>query len=376
MSRHACVEVDLGAVTTNVRSLARLAPDARLCAVVKADGYGHGSVAVARAALAGGASWLAVALVSEGEVLRAAGVNAPVLLLSEPPVEAMERAFRSRLTPMLYTPAGIDAAARAGGSADRPWSVHLKIDTGMHRVGADAGDAVDLARCIAGHETLHLGGTATHLAVADEPERPENREQLDRFAALLDELRRSGIDPGLCHAANSAGLIAHPAARLDMVRAGIAVYGIPPAPGLAGSVELHPAMSVRAQVTMVRSVPAGDGLSYGLRHVFDHPARVAVVPLGYADGVPRRLSATGGEVLIGGVRRPIRGVVTMDQLMVEVTDEPAVVPGDEVVLIGRQGDQVVTAQEWAERLGTIAYEIVCGFGPRLDRRHTSEGRPV
>lgn len=375
MSRPAAVLVDPAAITVNVRALRRLAGGSQLCAVVKADGYGHGAVPSARAALAGGADVLAVALVGEGEELRAAGIDAPILLLSEPRPGAMAAAVAARLTPVVYTVEGIDAAGEAAADAglSEPWEVHLKLDTGMHRVGADPEQVVELARRIVEHPHLRLGGTATHLAVADEPARPETAQQLRRFHTALDRLRDAGIDPGLRHAANSAGLIAHPEARLDMVRVGIAMYGIAPSAELAGAVELRPAMSVRCDVSFVRSVAAGEGVSYGLRHVFDEPADLAVIPVGYADGVPRRLSETGGEVLVGGRRCPIRGVVTMDQTVVEVTGGPPVVPGDEVVLLGTQDDQEVTAQEWADRLGTIAYEVVCGFGPRLPREYPSEG---
>ena len=379
MSRPAAVLVDPAAITANVRALHRLAPDSLLCAVVKADGYGHGAVPAARAALAGGADLLAVALVTEGEELRSAGIDASVLLLSEPRPEAMAAAVAARLTPTLYTVEGIDAAARAAGDAAldaalaAPWEVPLKLDTGMHRVGADPEAAVDLARRIVGDPHLRLGGTFTHLAVADEPSRPETAQQLRRFHAALDRLAAAGIDPGVRHAANSAGLIAHPDARLDMVRVGIAMYGIAPGPELAGAVELRPAMSVRCAVSFVRTVAAGEGVSYGLRHTFDAPADLAVIPVGYADGVPRRLSDTGGEVLVGGRRCPIRGVVTMDQTVIEVTGGAPVVPGDEVVLLGSQGSEEVPAQEWADRLGTISYEVVCGFGPRLPREYPTEG---
>ena len=238
----------------------------------------------------------------------------------------------------------------------------------MHRVGAQPEDAVALAGRIRS-SGLGLEGTFTHLAVADEPDRPETTLQLDRFHGVLGRLAEAGIDPGTRHAANSAGLLAHPAAHLDLVRVGIAIYGISPAPAMVPPVPLVPALSVRSEVSLVKAVAAGEGVSYGLRHVFDRDAVVATVPVGYADGVERRLGDVGGEVLIGGVRRPIRGVVTMDQLVVEVTDGPPVARGDEVVLVGHQGDDVITAQDWADLLGTIAYEVVCGFGPRLPRTH-------
>jgi alanine racemase len=366
MPRHAAVHVDLDAVEENVRALAAFAHPATLCAVVKADGYGHGAVPVARSALAAGADVLAVALVEEGTALRAAGVDAPVLVLSEPPVDAMADAAAAGLTPTLYTPDGIDAAAAAGGAAG--WEVQLKVDTGMHRVGCAPADAVALAERLLGGG-LRLGGTFTHLAVADEPDRPETAEQLARYTSVLGDLAAAGVDPGVRHAANSAGLLYHPEARFDMVRVGIAVYGVAPTPAVPSPVPLRPAMSVRTEVSLVKPVPAGHGVSYGLRHVFDRDAVVATVPVGYADGVSRSLGIAGGEVLVGGVRRAVRGVVTMDQLVVEVTDGPSVAVGDEVVLVGPQAGDEVTAEEWAGLLGTIAYEVVCGFGPRLPRRH-------
>lgn len=366
MPRHAAIDIDLGAIASNVAAVASLAPDSQVCAVVKADGYGHGAVPSARAALAGGATWLAVALVEEGQVLRSAGIEAPILLLSEPPGDAMVDAHRCGLTPTLYTAEGVRAAACA---AEGPWSVHLKVDTGMHRVGAPVEHAVEIARMVDDEPRLQLGGTFTHLAVADEPTRPETQRQLDRFDEVLAALHAADIDPGLVHSANSAGAIAHERARRDLVRVGIAIYGIDPSPELSGRVELRPAMTVRAEVTMVKHLPAGAGISYGHRYVTERDSTVAVVPLGYADGVPRRLGLTGGEVLIGGARRPIRGVVTMDQLIVDITEGPEVQPGDPVVMIGEQGDEHITAQEWAERVDTIAYEIVCSFGARLPRRH-------
>ena len=378
MPRHAVIEVDLDAIATNAALLHRAAPYADLCAVVKADGYGHGAVPSARAALAGGANWLAVALVEEGVAFREAGLDAPILVLSEPPEDSMADAFDAGLVPTLYTRDGITAAAAAaaGSAGGQAWSVHLKVDTGMHRVGAAVEDAVELAGLIDRCDELHLGGVFTHLACADEPGHPLTVLQLSRFETVLQQLRAAGIDTDSVHAANSAGLLLHSRSHGDMVRAGIALYGIDPVPGSGAGDELVPALSLRSEVSFVRSVPAGDGVSYGMRHLFDRPATVAVVPLGYADGVPRNLGLSGGEVLIGGVRLPIRGVVTMDQLVVETTGV-SVSPGDEVVLIGAQGDQVVTAQEWAWLTGTIPYEIVCGFGSRLPRRYsgTAAGRP-
>lgn len=368
--RPAWAEIDLAAVSRNAAGLLALAAPARLCAVVKADGYGHGAVQVARAALAGGASWLAVALVEEGIELRQAGIGAPVLVLSEPPLAAVPEAVETGLTLTVYTAAGIEEAARAAGRLGREAPVHLKVDTGMHRVGADPADVPALAGRIASDPGLRFEGLWTHLAVADEPDDPFTGEQLARFDKVRAELAGRGLVPVMVHAANSGGAILHPAARLDLVRCGISLYGYPPAPGLAGGVDLTPVLSLKAEVTMVRRLAAGERLSYGLRRPLPADSVVATVPLGYADGVVRALGHAGGEVLVGGRRCPIAGTVTMDQLMVDCGPGAAVDAGDEVVLLGRQGAETITAEDWARLLGTISYEVLCGVGPRVDRRYT------
>jgi alanine racemase len=366
-------EVDLDAIRANVRALRDLAAPAELLAVVKANGYGHGAVPVARAALGAGATWLGVARVDEGEQLRAAGIDAPVMLLSEPAPRVADRVVAQRLTPVVYTEPGIDALAKAVADAGRaePLAVHLKVDTGMHRVGCTPEEAVALARHVAARDELALAGVCTHLAVADEPGNPYTTDQLSRFDAVLDALAARALRPPLAHAANSAALLTDPRARYDLVRIGIACYGLPPAPVLAAhaGVTLQPALSLRARITMVKTLPPGTRVSYGLRSEVGPSGRVATVPAGYADGVPRNLGLAGGEVLVRGRRRPIVGVVTMDQLLVDLGDAPADVD-DEVVLIGRQGDDEVTATEWAARLDTISYEIVTGIGARVPRSYT------
>ncbi len=372
-SRPAWAEVDLDAVRHNTAALVDVAAPAALCAVVKADGYGHGAVPVARAALEAGATSLAVAVVDEGEHLRAAGLGAPILLLAEPPADAMAGAVRHRLTPTLYTRRGVEAAARAVPAASAPMGVHVKVDTGMHRVGATPDAVVDLARAVVDARGLRLDGLWTHLAVAEDPSQDAfTIEQLQRFEDVRDRLASAGIHPEVLHAANSAGAIAHPAARYDMVRCGISLYGYCPGPALAGGVDLRPALALKARVSLVKELAEGERVSYGLRYQVRERCTVATVPLGYADGVPRRLSAVGGEVLIGGRRRPMAGTVTMDQLLADCGPEPDVGVGDEVVLIGRQGDQEISADEWAQRLGTINYEIVCGVGPRVPRLYRGE----
>ncbi len=372
MPRHAAIEVDLSAITANTQAILEASSGAEVCAVVKADGYGHGAVQVATAALAGGATWLAVALVEEGSVLRQAGIQAPILLLSEPPADAMKDALAVGLTPTLYTPEGLAAARQAVSDAttrSSAWSVHLKVDTGMHRVGAHPSDAIELARSIHASSELQIGGTFTHFAVADDLERSETAAQLELFELFLEQLNAEQIDCGLVHAANSAGVLGHLRAHRDLVRSGIAIYGLAPSVQLDSVAKLRPALRLQAEVSMVKAVEANRGVSYGLRHVFSEDAVIAIVPLGYADGVDRRLGLVGAQVLIGGVRRPMRGVVTMDQLIVEVTHGPKVRVGDEVVLLGTQGDEEITAQEWADLLGTITYEVVCRFSSRIPRKY-------
>ena len=382
--RPAWAEIDLDAIAHNASVLAAAVAPARLCAVVKAGGYGHGAVEVASAALAGGASHLAVALVEEGRELRAAGIDAPVLVLSEPPAPAMADIVGAGLTPTVYTRAGLAAladAVRRSGRRSRPgggpYPVHVKVDTGMHRVGAAADEAVALAAAVAADPALGLEGFWTHFAVADEPDRDFTDLQADRFDAALDRLAASGVTPALRHAANSAGALWHPRARYDMVRCGIALYGLAPAPAAGPLPDLRPALSLRARVSFAKTVAAGERLSYGLRYAVPEDSVIATVPLGYADGVPRRLSADGGQVLIGGHRRPMAGTVTMDQLLVDCGPGAEVRAGDEVVLIGAQGQEAISAWDWAERVGSIAYEVVCGISGRVRRVYLGgpTGRP-
>lgn len=370
-ARRAWAEVDLAAVRHNASLLAALASPASLCAVVKARAYGHGSVAVATAALEGGATWLAVAIVEEGAVLRDEGIDAPILLLSEPPAASMREVVALRLTPTIYTQRGVEAAAKAVADAGAaPLDVHVKVDTGMHRVGAGPEDTPALVRAVVDRPELTFGGLWTHFAVADDPGNPFTDEQCRRFDAVVAQLGAQGVKPPLVHACNSAGTIAHPGAHHDMVRCGIALYGVSPSPALAAvqALEgLRPALSLRARVSYMREVEAGEGVSYGLRRPLERRSRIATVPVGYADGVPWRLGVADGEVLIGGRRRPLAGSVTMDQIMVDCGEDAAVLPGDEVVLIGRQGNEEITAWEWATHVGTIAYEVLCGIGPRVPK---------
>lgn len=369
--RPSWIEIDLAAIRSNAAAIREAVAPAALCAVVKADGYGHGDIPAASAALEGGASLLAVALVEEGRGLREAGIDAPILLLSEPAAEDVGSVVEFDLTPTVYrtaTSAAIgDAAAKIGRA---PYPVHVKIDTGMHRVGAPPIEAFPLVRSIAGDDRLDLAGVWTHFAVSEEDTEYTKRQNnaLIEFSA---QLSAEGISPGLLHAANTAGALDYPEARHDLVRVGLGLYGLRPAADSGADVALVPAMRVVSHVSYVRRLPPGARPSYGRVRALDHAATVATVPIGYADGVARRLSMLGGDVLIGGVRYPFAGSVTMDQIVIDCGDDP-VEEGAEVVLLGTQGEEAITAEEWAERLGTINYEIVCDFGPRMPRRYRDD----
>jgi alanine racemase len=376
----AWAEIDLAALAHNVRALRTLVEPAGVCVVVKADGYGHGAVAVGRTAMHAGAAMLAVAQVDEARRLRDAGLDGRVLLLSEPAPDEVADAVALGLELTAYTDAAI-AAIAARASAHDPVPIHVKVDTGMHRLGAAPADVIALAARVDADPRLVLEAVWTHCAVADELDDSFTSQQLGRFEAVLEQLAQQGVRPASRHAANSAAAIAHSQSRFDLVRCGIAVYGIDPAPTLHGMVDLRPAMRFTSTVSFVKQVAAGERISYGLRHRFDADTVVATVPVGYADGVPRRLGLLGQRVLIGGRLRPIVGVVTMDQLMVDcgpagddaAGDDAAgdVAAGDEVVLLGTQGDEMITPQEWADQLDTIAYEAVCGIGHRVERRYTA-----
>jgi alanine racemase len=376
-SRPTWAEIDLAALSHNASVLARLVAPTELCAVVKAHGYGHGGPAVARAALAGGAGRLAVALVDEGVELRAHGITAPILLLSECDPAAAPTALSYGLTPTLYSTEGIDAFGAAAIEAGAPVPVHVKVDTGMHRVGATPDDLRDVAAAVLAQPGLQLEGIWTHLPVADGEDDDDiafTEEQLDLFDRLVTDLAASGISAPLLHAANTAAAIAFPRSRHAMVRCGIGLYGYLPGRRVQAAFDeqahgelLRPAMALKARVVAVRTLDAGERPSYGRLRPLPARSRVATIPIGYADGLPRSLFDGGYEVLIGGVRRPLAGMVTMDQIVVDCGDDESVRPGDEVVLLGAQGNEVITADDWAAMVGTISYEVVCGVGPRMPR---------
>ena len=368
--------VDLDAVRHNVRHLDRLAAGAATMAVVKADGYGHGAVAVARAALGAGATWLGVCTLEEAGELRDAGITAPVLSWLHVPDEDLAPAVGRHVDLGVASRRDLAAAVVAARTTGRPARVHLKIDTGLSRNGCPPADWGDLLDAVADHPgEVEPVAVWTHLAHADAPAHPT----IDRQAARFDEAhtaaqRRLG-GPLLAHLANSAATLTRPDLHRDLVRPGIAVYGLDPTDdGVAPA--LRPAMTFRSRVALLKTVAAGEGVSYG--HIWTTPTdrTLALVPAGYADGVPRLLGATGRlSVVIGGVRRPVVGRVCMDQVMVDLGpagERHGVAEGDEVVLFGPD-DGGPTATEWAGLLGTIHYEIVTGVGGRPRVRRTVTG---
>ena len=353
------VEVDLDRIRHNVRALTP--PGVELMAVVKADAYGHGDVPVTRAALEAGASWLGVALVEEGLRLRLAGIEAPILVLSEAPEGSEAILLAHRLTPSLYSQRGL---RRLAAAARGPVAVHVKIDTGMHRVGLWPAEAAPAFL----HEVRDAGfeveGLWTHLAKSEDDE-VTTKMQLNRLDGVVESARAAGIEPRYVHAANSGGLLRHPEAHLDLVRPGIAIYGIPPAPGVGEGFDLRPALTWRSTVGHAKRLAVGERVSYGLSYELERPSWIATVPVGYADGYPR---STTGEVLIRGGRCRVAGTVTMDQLIVDCGDLE-VAPGDEVVLVGRQDEEEVSAWELAANTATVAYEIVARIGARVPREY-------
>ena len=368
-NRWAWVEVDLGAIQRNVALLAKQSGKAQLWATVKANGYGHGAVQVARAALGAGATGLCVALADEAHELRQAKITAPILIVSEQPATQFEQMLRDDVVATLYNESTINSYAKTASDLGIVGKVHLKVDTGMHRVGAPVASAMTRCRQIKSLASLQLEGVYTHFAAADLPSHDETDKQQQRFDNVVAELDRESLRPKYVHTSNSAAAMRVLSATTDIARVGIAIYGIAPSSELESfAKDLQPALSLHARVSHVQHLAKGEGVSYGLRTKLSQAATIATLPIGYADGIQRRLWKVGGEVLIGGKRCPIVGVVTMDQLMVNCGDADVQI-GDHAVLIGTQDSQSISANEIAAKLETIGYEIVCGISARVPRKY-------
>jgi alanine racemase len=361
----ALARVDVSAIERNCAELARVAAPAALCAVVKAAGYGHGAAQAARAAQAGGAPWLAVATAEEAAALRADGIEGPLLVMGALSRPELTVALRARADVVIWREDDVPALA-AHPDADGV-GVHVKLDTGMGRLGTrDMDEATRTAAAVAAAPRLRLAGLMTHFATADD-DPAFARQQLARFLPWAEALRAQHGGDVLLHAANSAATLGIPESRLDLVRCGIAVYGMDPFGADPSAHGLVPALELRSYLAEVKPIRPGESLGYGRRFVARAPTWIGTVPIGYGDGVRRALS-NDCDVLVAGRRVPVVGTISMDNLTVDLGPDPPA-RGAEVVLIGPQGDERVLAEEWARRLGTINYEITCGIGQRVPREY-------
>ncbi len=368
-------EIDLDAIAANAAALRARAGGVELMVAVKANGYGHGAVEVARAALEGGATRLAVHRVEEGVELRQAGITAPILIMGYTLPTAAEVIVRQGLTPTVNSRPQAVALAEAARKLDRPVSVHVKVDTGMGRYGLLPDEVVDFVGYLDTLPGLVLEGLYTHFAVADLADKAFTRHQFGLYLDVVHRLEQAGFFFPLKHVANSATTLDLPEMALDMVRCGIALYGLRPSDEVEPAIPLRPALTLKSRVARVRTLPAGASISYGRTYITDRPTPVALVPVGYGDGY-HRLISNRGAVLIHGRRAPIVGRVCMDQFVVDVTHIPNVQLHDEVVLVGRQGEGHIPAEEVARWAETINYEVTTGLLPRVTRVYLRGGKEV
>ena len=363
--QRAWVEIDLNALAHNVRQIKSiLSPQAALMAVVKADGYGHGAVIVAQTALQHGATWLAVATLAEGIELRQAGINAPILLLG-----AINSTAEINMIAQWQLQATICNPQQAlifSDTLNRSLPVHLKLDTGMSRLGTNWQNALEFVSLVCQLPNLEIAGIYSHFATADDPDKTIMNLQHQRFQEAIAQIKAQGIIPPRLHMANSAATLQDPALHYDLVRVGLAIYGLYPASHLKNPVDLKPVLQVKARVTQVKKIPQGTGISYGYQYICDRDMMIAVVGIGYADGVARNLSNRLQAIIRGQLVSQI-GAITMDQLILDVSHLDNLQPGEIVTLLGQEGGHIITADDWANILDTISWEILCGFKHRLPR---------
>lgn len=369
-------DIDLAAIRANVERLDELSGDAAVMAVLKADAYGHGLLPVARAALAGGATHLAVAQLSEALAARAAGITAPLLTWLYPPGADLEPAVAADLILSAGTPWSLDLIADGARRAGRTATVHLKVDSGLGRGGAWGEDLAEMflqAARLEAEGVIDVEGMWSHFAWADAPAHPTVQRQREVFLEAVGDAERAGLRPRIRHLANSAATLTNPDAHLDMVRPGLAVYGLSPTPDIGGPPHfgLTEAMRLTARLVNVKDAPAGQGVSYGHEYTTPQATRLGLVPLGYADGIPRA-GGNVGPMALGGDRLQVAGRVCMDQVVLDLGPGSDAAAGDEVVILGREADGEPTAQDWAAATGTINYEIVTRLGARVPRRYLGE----
>ncbi|MCL4535121.1 MAG: alanine racemase [Bacteroidetes bacterium] len=374
--RPAWAEIDLDAIAANVRALrACTGPGVQLAAVVKANAYGHGMEAVAGAALEAGATWLAVNTADEGVRLRVAGFACRVLVMGYAAAWEAGKIVTNDLTPTLNTMELALGLASAAAASGKTVNVHVKLDTGLGRFGLLPEEVLPFVQALSGIPRLRLEGIWTHFASADETDKAYTHRQLAVYHHVLASLAAHGITLPLRHAANSAATMEVPESHLDLVRCGIALYGLYPSPEVGRGVALRPAMALKSRIARVRTLPAGSSISYNRTYTTSAPTRVALVPIGYADGLTRALS-NRGALLVHGRRAPIVGRVCMDQCVVNVDHIPGVAQDDEAVAIGAQGDEEITADEVAALASTINYEITCNVSARVPRVYLRDGQIV
>jgi alanine racemase len=362
------LEVDLGAIRNNVRRLRQIT-GRPVMAVVKANGYGHGMVQAARAAVEAGASWCGVSRVEEALTLRQSGLGCQALVLGYTPPACISDAILGGVSVTVYDVElarqyAAQAAALQAGGATMMLRLHIKVDTGMGRLGIEVAEAAGFIAWLGKQPGLMVEGVFTHFARADEPDEDLTSRQVERFEGLLAELKHLGLRPPLVHAANSAGSLAFPQSHYDLVRPGIAMYGLHPSPQAPLPDGFQPALTWKADLTSVKVLPPGHGVSYGSIYTTHRSERIGIIPIGYADGYRR---VEGQEVLVCGQRAPVVGRVCMDQCAVQLDGVPEAKIGDEVVVLGRQGQDSIPAEEIGARWGTVNYEVVCGLANRLPR---------
>ncbi len=359
-------EVNLGNVSYNISRIKKvILPSTKIMAVVKADGYGHGAAEVSKAALKAGVDYLSVASLKEAMELREAGIESPILILSESIQDGVEKIIDLGLTQTVYTYKLAESLSKEAKVKNRDARIHVKVDTGMNRVGVAPNDAVSLIKRISALDNIVIEGIFTHFSKAENVKDDFTKKQLESFKKVLTEVETNGFKISIKHAANSAATLFYPETHLDMIRIGLSIYGLYPPGNSSRPINLKPALSFKTKITYLKRVPKGTPLSYGGTYVTQKETTIATLPVGYADGLSRRLS-NKGSVLIRGKRLPISGNVCMDLTLIDV-DNLDVEVGDEVVLIGRQGNEEITADEIAELEGTINYEVVCGIGKRVPR---------
>jgi alanine racemase len=377
LCQRAWVEIDLMALAHNVREIKGiLSPQTDLMAVVKADAYGHGASTVAQVALDAGATWLGVATIPEGIELRQSGITAPILVLgaTHTPQQVDAIAYW-QLQPTLCTAKQALVFSEVLHHKNQTLPVHIKIDTGMSRLGIPWQEAAQFVQLVHSLPNLEIASIYSHLATADSPNETVMRQQQKCFEDAILSLQSTGIKLPRLHLANSAATLRDRSLHYNMVRVGLANYGLYPAPHLSAKIDLKPVLQVKARVTQVKTIARGTGVSYGYKFVAQKETQIAVIGIGYADGIPRNLS-NQMKVLLRGNLVPQIGAITMDQIMIDVTDLPDVEVGEVVTLLGKQGDESISAEDWADKLGTISWEILCGFKHRLPRvtvRSLSQG---